>query len=83
METIDGNNSEVQLSDEHTELAWVDKNEIEDEKYQSLQSKTQYRTTKYLNSPGYPLSLRDSPCNIIEQDHRFIKNGKLLLALLS
>ena len=37
LEAIDGNNSEVELSDEHTEFAWVDKNEIEDEKYQSLQ----------------------------------------------
>jgi transposase, IS6 family len=46
---------------------------IEEKYYGDLDCKTQYRTTKYLNSPGYPLSLRDSPCNIIEQDHRFIK----------
>ena len=56
---------------------------IEEKYYGDLDCKTQYRTTKYLNSPGYPLSLRDSPCNIIEQDHRFIKKGKLLFASLS
>jgi ADP-ribose pyrophosphatase YjhB (NUDIX family) len=37
VELVDGTNCEVKLSDEHKEFAWVDKNEIEDKKYESLQ----------------------------------------------
>jgi 8-oxo-dGTP pyrophosphatase MutT (NUDIX family) len=37
VEPIDVKNCEVKLSDEHTEFAWVDRNEIEDEKYECLQ----------------------------------------------
>ena len=38
-----------------------------------IPKETKIRQIKYLNSPGYLLSLRDSPCNIVEQDHRGVK----------
>lgn len=37
VQPVDGTNCEVDLSDEHTEFVWVDRNEIENEKYESLQ----------------------------------------------